>query len=70
MHTVQISCISIPNYFTHLLIQGGDVIILDGGVAARALGSELTEVTILAEGSIFPLMKAIITELKIKKVTL
>ena len=50
-------------HFTDLLIEGGDVIILDGGVAARALGGKLTKVTILAEGCIVPLVKTVITEL-------
>ena len=48
---------------TDLLIEGGDVIILDGQVAARALGGKLTKVTILAEGSIVPLVKTVIAKL-------
>ena len=48
---------------THLLIEGGDVIILDGQIAARTLWGKLSKVTILAEGSIVSLVKTVITKL-------
>ena len=48
---------------SYLLVERGDIIVHDGRAAASTLGGKLTNVAILAVGSVLSLMEPIITQL-------